>query len=238
MYINKVKLEKFVLESKREYPFNLPFIQHFSEMEFKNSVTFLVGENGTGKSTLLESIAVSYGFNEDPVTKKYSFSSMPTHSNLSDYITLTKGAIRPKNGYFLRAGSFYNITSVIDKLDEIDPLLQNKDSENTVNLHGNSYMSLVNRFYGHGLYILDEPEAALSPSKQLSLISKIYELIKLNSQFIIATHSPILMAFPNANIYVMDDTGAHLTDYKETEQYYITRQFLENPGKMLREIIS
>jgi predicted ATPase len=236
LYLSKLKLQKPDTAEENDYVFSLPVVRNLSELELNKRVTFFVGENGTGKSTLLEAIAVNYGFNPEGGTKNFNFSSKETHSPLHRYLTLAKGIMRPKDGFFLRAETFYNVASEVDRLDEICPLL---DSYGGTSLHkqshGESFLSLMlNRFGGKGLYILDEPEAALSPSRQFTMLARMAELVKQNSQFIIATHSPILMAYPDADIFVLCDDGIRLTPYEETEHYILTKQFLDNPQRMLK----
>lgn len=224
---------------EESYIKNLPVVNHLNNLHLSKSVTFFVGENGSGKSTLLEAIAVNCGFNAEGGTKNFCFSSKETHSDLYKYITVVKSINRPKDGFFLRAESFYNVATEIEILDK-DAWGGNRivDSYGGRSLHcmshGESFMALMtNRFSGHGLYILDEPEAALSPIKQMAMLSVINELVKKKSQFIIATHSPILMAYPDADIYVIDDDDIVKTPYKKTDNYMITRKFLENPEKMM-----
>ena len=238
-YIRSVRLSSPVDETS--YLHNLPVVRHLANMEempFSRDVTFLVGENGTGKSTLLEAIAVAYGFNAEGGTRNFSFSTSETHSDLHRHLTLSRSAY-PKDGFFLRAESFYNAVSYIDDLDAI-PVSQPRivTSYGGTSLHkqshGESFLALVeNRFGGNGIYLLDEPEAALSPSRLMTLLVHIHELVKKNSQFIIATHSPILMAYPGAEVYRLSEESICLVNYRETEHYQLTRRFLENPEKML-----
>lgn len=220
----------------------LPVVKNLGkidELRFSSNVTFLVGENGTGKSTLLEAVAISMGFNAEGGTRNFRFSTAETHSNFSEFITVVKG-VRPRDGFFLRAESFYNVASYIDEIDSA-PSFQPPviESYGGVSLHaqshGESFLSLVkNRFKGNGIYLLDEPEAALSPSRQMTLMVLINELIRDNSQFIIATHSPILMAFPNAQVVELTDDAINSgVAYKQTEHYRLTKQFIDNPEKML-----
>lgn len=238
-FINRVFLNKNI--DSDCYLYNLPIVQYLikdNAINFENDVTFFVGENGTGKSTLLEAIAVAYGFNAEGGTKNFNFSTNNTHSELCDYLTISKSKYA-KDGFFLRAESFYNVATNIDELNNELPLLQ---SYGGVSLHkqshGESFLALIqNRFGGNGLYILDEPEAALSPSRLLTLIAEIYSLVKNNSQFIIATHSPILMAFPNAQIYQLTEDGIEIVSYKETEHYQLTKSFLENPEHILKYLL-
>ena len=230
---------------KGSYLNNLPVIKYLSKAEnlsLNSNVTFFVGENGTGKSTLLEAIAVAYGFNAEGGSKNFTFSTNATHSELYKHLSLAKRGFA-RDGFFLRAESLYNVATNIDVMDKepsFDPPVI--ESYGGVSLHnqshGESFLSIVqNRFFGNGLYILDEPEAALSPMRLLTLIAEINELVKKDSQFIIATHSPILMAFPNAEILEFSKDGIAKTDYKNTEHYKITKSFLENPEKMLHYLL-
>ena len=219
------------------------YLMEGKSLAFDRPVTFLVGENGAGKSTLLEAIAVSCGFNPEGGTRNFSFSTRDTHSVLGQYLTPARRRY-PKDGFFLRAESFYNVATNIDEMDEA-PSLGSRliESYGGVSLHkqshGESFLALVqNRFGGHGLYLLDEPEAALSPARQLTLLGEMHQLVGLQSQFIIATHSPILMAYPGALIYLLDETGIRPVRYEETEHYQLTRRFLEDPDRMLRYLFA
>lgn len=219
------------------------YLMEGRELTFDRPVTFLVGENGSGKSTLLEAIAVSCGFNAEGGTRNFRFSTRVTHSELGEYLTAARRRY-PKDGFFLRAESFYNVASYIDEMDE-GPALAPRiiDSYGGVSLHhqshGESFLALVqNRFGGQGLYLLDEPEAALSPARLLTLLGEIHRLVEEDSQFVIATHSPILMAYPGARIYVLSDSGIEAVDYRETEHYQLTKRFLEDPERMLRYLFA
>jgi len=231
LFIKEIRLNNAINSADNfVYPFSLPIVRHLNKVHIEEKVTFLAGENGSGKSTLLEAVAVNFGFNPEGGSKNFNFSTKDTHSVLHEYITLVKGAIRPKDGFFLRTESFYNIASEVEELD-----LQYGDKSLHAMSHGEGLLSLMeNRFWGNGLYILDEPEAALSPQKQLELLVLINELVNKNSQFIIATHSPIIMAFPGAQIYVLTENGFDLTPYKQTQHYNLTKQFLDNPDRMLK----
>ena len=217
-------------------------LQKLKELRFTSNVTFLVGENGTGKSTLLEAIAVSTGFNAEGGTRNFRFSTADTHSELNEYITVVKG-LHPRDGFFLRAESFYNVASYIDELDR-EPSFGGFviDGYGGISLHeqshGESFLALVkNRFGGNGIYLLDEPEAALSPSRQMTLMVLMNELVRENSQFIIATHSPILMAFPDAQVIELTEDDIRTVPYRQTEHFQLTRRFLNNPEKMLEMLL-
>lgn len=224
------------------YVFGLPVVKHLGCLPFASNVTFFVGENGTGKSTLMEALAVNYGFNAEGGSKNFLFSTAETHSCLADYITVVKGVRQPKDGFFLRAESFYNVATEVDVLadDGQDSAFYKSYGGKSLHRqsHGESFLSLaLHRFRGNGLYLLDEPEAALSPTRQMTLLAHIAQLAGQGSQFIIATHSPILLALPGADIFVLDETGICKTPYQKTEHYIITKQFLNNTEGILRELL-
>ena len=234
-YISQVR---FIGELDRNsYLQVLPAVQYLrkvSTLNFSSPVTFFVGENGTGKSTLLEAIAVAFGFNAEGGTRNFRFSTNQTHSELCDNISLVKRAYA-NDGFFLRAESLYNAATYID---EVEATLNYGAVSLHHQSHGESFMSIVqNRFSGNGLYLLDEPEAALSPMRLLTLLAEIQRLTEMNSQFIIATHSPILMAFPGAEIMEFSADGIRKVSYKETEHYQITKRFLDNPEQMLHYLL-
>jgi len=219
------------------YPFNIPAVRSLRKTEMLSldkPVTFFVGENGTGKSTLIEAIAVAMGFNGEGGSRDFFFTTQRTHSELCDYLTIAK-SVTPKDGFFLRAESFYNTASYLDKNSSLTRYGGVSFHEQS---HGEAFLSLaMNRFEGNGLYILDEPESALSPQRLMSLLVVIDELVKNNSQFIIATHSPILMAYPNADILEFSENGIRKIGYRETEHYIITKQFIDMPEQMMKYLL-
>ena len=229
-YITGIRLR----DMPQGYLARLPAVKHLyrsKELEFTNPVTFFVGENGSGKSTLLEAIAVAAGFNPEGGSRDFVFSTRRTHSDLCDLITPIR-TIPPKDGFFLRAESFYNTASYLDENSTMKRYGGVSFHEQS---HGESFLSLVtNRFEGNGLYIMDEPEAALSPQRLLTLLVLMDELVKKSSQFIIATHSPIIMAFPGADIIQFSENGMERVSYRETESYRITKQFMDDPERMIK----
>jgi len=232
-YITGIRLR----DMPQGYLANLPAVKHLyrsKELEFKNPVTFFVGENGSGKSTLLEAIAVAAGFNAEGGSRDFVFSTRRTHSDLCDLITTIR-TIPPEDGFFLRAESFYNTASYLDENSTMKRYGGVSFHEQS---HGESFLSLVtNRFEGNGLYIMDEPEAALSPQRLLTLLVMMDELVKKRSQFIIATHSPIIMAFPGADIIQFSENGMERVSYRETESYRITKQFMDDPERMIKYLL-
>ncbi len=242
-YLLEVKLKRDKVASFDHYPFSLPVVRNLHALELHPKVTFIIGENGSGKSTLLEAIATAWGFNPEGGTKNFKFQTRASHSVLHEYITVVKGIRRAKDGFFLRAESFFNVASEIERLDEepafSPPII---DSYGGISLHqqshGESFFALMmNRFGGNGVYVLDEPEAALSPQRQLAMIARLHQLVQSHSQFVIATHSPILMAYPDACIYQIGDSSLQQIEYEQTEHYLVTKAFLGNPKRHLDQLL-
>jgi predicted ATPase len=236
-YVAEIELKRDEVESFERYPFSLAAVRPLDRLEFHPAVTFFVGENGSGKSTLLEAVAVACGFNAEGGSKNFRFGTRESHSELHRFLRVSRGHPRPRDGYFFRAESFFNVATEIEKLDAepgAGPPIGPSYSEHSLHeqSHGESFLALVlNRFRGHGLYLLDEPEAALSPKRQLAVLTRIHDLVAEQSQFIIATHSPILMAYPEAFIYQFSAAGIERIAYEETEHYRITRNFLADPRR-------
>ena len=239
-FISSIELKRDEVESFDRYPFSLAAVRPLEQLEFHPAVTFFVGENGSGKSTLLEAIAVACGFNAEGGSKNFRFGTRESHSELHRFLRVSRGHPRPRDGFFFRAESFFNVATEIEKLDAepgVDPPIGPAYSEHSLHeqSHGESFLALmVNRFHGNGLYLLDEPEAALSPQRQLAVMTRIHDLVQQKCQFVIATHSPMLMAYPDAFIYQFSADGIERVEYRETEHYRITRGFLANPERMLR----
>ena len=209
-------------------------LRDVEKIEFQSAVSLFVGENGTGKSTLLEAIAVAHGFNPEGGTKNYVFSTYDSHSELCDAIRIAKGYRKEKWGYFLRAESFYNVATQEEKYADIaHPSMQYHKKS-----HGESFLDLAqDNIKSNGLYLLDEPEAALSPQRQLTLLTQIYKCANDGAQFIIATHSPILLGIPNAQIFCFDNGKIHTCTYEETDSYKITEMFINNRKSLLQKLL-
>ena len=209
-------------------------LHDLKSLKFTSPITFFVGENGSGKSTLLEAIAIAAGFNPEGGSRNYHFSTFDSHSELCEAIRIVRGYNRPGWGYFLRAESFYNVaTKEMDYADEDHPSQKYHEKS-----HGESFLTLAqNQFRPHGLYLLDEPEAALSPQRQLTLLINIHECAKAGAQFFIVTHSPILLGMPEAEILTFDEGKLHSCDYEETSSYQITELYINNRKQLLERLL-
>ncbi|MCQ4087725.1 AAA family ATPase [Saccharibacillus sp. JS10] len=242
-YLRRIQLQKENIENHDQYPFNLPVVNEVEQIHFHDRVTYIVGENGVGKSTLLEAIAVAWGFNAEGGTLNFTFSTAETHSSLHQCLRLIKGTVMPKDGFFFRAESYYNMATEIDELDKGESLGGRViDSYGGRSLHEQShgeafFATFMNRFGSDGLFILDEPEAALSPVRQLAMLSRIHELVQKGGQFIISTHSPLLMAYPYSRLYHLTANGIRESRWEETEHYQVTRQFLNHHEQMLKHLL-
>ncbi len=224
------------------YPYSMPVVAGLvggAGLALNPGATFLVGENGSGKSTLIEAIAMAAGFNPEGGSPNFHFGTRSSESDLGRYVVLRRGHPNPRTGYFLRAESFYNVATEIEMIgrESGQSLL---DSYGGVSLHershGESFLALVmNRFGPNGLYVLDEPEAALSVRGCMALIARMIDLVAQNCQFVVATHSPILLALPGATILEIDDEGGIApTGYDDALPVQITREFCAAPDRYLR----
>lgn len=234
LYIRKMSL----IDSppKESYLNRIPAVKHLAEhgIEFHKQVTFFVGENGSGKSTLTEALAVSQGFNPEGGTKNFNFHTNDTHSVLYWHLRVARGAVYPKRGFFLRAESLYNVATNIEELG-IEGCYGGSLHQRS---HGESFLALIEgKFAGNGLYILDEPEAALSPGGIIRMMQRMDELVKQDSQFIISTHSPMLMAFPDAEVYEIRKDGIRSVRFQDTDHYRTTVRFLQNPESAIEDIL-
>ncbi|KAB1438196.1 AAA family ATPase [Candidatus Galacturonibacter soehngenii] len=228
--------------SNNSYLKEIPSISQLEILNFDNEITYFVGENGTGKSTLLEAIAVAYGFNPEGGTINYNFSTYDDVSELSNAIKISKGIKRPKGGYFFRAESFFNVASKLEDYRDLTPKEVFYERYGGKSLHeqshGESFLSFFQTNEREGIYIMDEPEAALSPQRQLSLLIQISRMAKAGSQFIIATHSPILLGIPNGSIYSFDNEQINLCKYEETECYNVTKLFINDRESFIKRLLN
>ena len=231
-YLKEIALKRESIEDFDSYPFCIPAIRKLKTLKFHPDVTFFVGENGSGKSTLIVAIAVALGYNPEGGTKQSQFTTSRTHSELHRHLRLVRSFKKPGDEYFLRAESFYNLATFMEETGYLRGYGGKSLHQQS---HGESFMAtLLNKLTGGGLYIMDEPEAALSPSRQMAALSAIHHLVEQDSQFIIATHSPILLAYPRACIYQLDDKALREIQYEETEHFSVTRQFLNGYQQLLK----
>lgn len=236
-FVRHAKLIRERVPSMDVYPYVIPAVRAIESIELHPAVTFLVGENGSGKSTVIEGLAVAMRLSGEGGSRNLHVQTHNTVSPLAEALRVVRTHNTPRDFFFLRAESFYNVATRIDQMGAgaYDPYGGVSLHEQS---HGESFLALVhNRFRGRGFYLLDEPEAALSPMRQLRLLVMIDELVKEGAQLVIATHSPILMAYPRATIYVLDQTGAHPTRWEDTEAVAITRMFLANPAARLAQLL-
>lgn len=217
------------------YPFSIPAVRELGHFDFHPNVTFFVGENGSGKSTVLEALALALGFGSEGGTRNVQFRTADSVSPLHDVLRLARGVPKPRDGYFLRAESFFNLATYMDETGYLQGYGGRSLHRQS---HGESFMAvLLNKLRGDGIYLLDEPEAALSPTRQLAALSAIHQLVEDASQFIIATHSPILLAYPNARILQFDRSGISEVAFEDTEHYAVTRDFLNNYQRRLDQLL-
>jgi predicted ATPase len=218
------------------YPFSIPAVRELGNFDFHPNVTFFVGENGAGKSTVLEGLALALGFGSEGGTRNVQFKTADSVSPLHEVLRLARGVPKPKDGYFLRAESFFNLATYMDETGYLEGYGGRSLHRQS---HGESFMAvLLNKLRGDGIYLLDEPEAALSPSRQLAALSAIHRLVEDSSQFVIATHSPILLAYPNARIIQFDRSGISQVAFEDTEHFAVTKDFLNNYPRRLEQLLA
>ncbi|MBE0544287.1 MAG: AAA family ATPase [Verrucomicrobia bacterium] len=236
-YFEAVRLEREAVTDFTRYPFSIPSIRHLTRLEFHPAVTFFIGENGSGKSTLLEAIAVRAGFSAEGGDKQLQFVTHDTHSPLHECLRLERSFGRPTDGFFLRAESFYNVASELETRGSSFRAYGGKPLHEQS--HGESFLAVMKeRLQGGGVYLFDEPEAALSPQRQLSVLTLMHRLVHHQSQLVIATHSPILLAYPNARIFQFAESGISEIKYADTQHFLITRDFLNRHERMLEILLN
>jgi predicted ATPase len=241
-FIREVTLLRDRIASFDAYPFSIPAVRHLHSLKLNPAVTFLVGENGSGKSTLIEAIAISAGLNAEGGSRNFRFSARGTESELHLYLRLVRNLRRPRDSFFLRADSFFNVATYLDELALDDGSVYDAYGGQSLHekSHGESFLALLgHRFGGNALYLLDEPEAGLSAVTQLTLLAAMNDLaVHKGCQFLIATHSPIVLAYPAATIYMLAEDGIAEVAYEDTEHYSLTRDFLNDRERYLRELFA
>ncbi|MGC6176289.1 AAA family ATPase [Lacrimispora sp. 38-1] len=239
-YIQSIRIDWEKLE-RDSYLNDISSLKNLESIHFNKNITFFAGENGTGKSTLLEAIGVAYGFNPEGGTLNYRFSTYDDVSELSNALTLSKGAKRSKFNYFFRAESFFNVATKAEDYRDNTPkeifYQQYGGKSLHEQSHGESFIHFFQSFSKEGLYLMDEPEAALSPQRQLTLLMQIVNLARQGAQFIIATHSPILLGIPDSEIMLFDNDGITLCEYEDTESYQVTELFINHRHEFLNRLL-
>jgi predicted ATPase len=243
-FLVRLQLVAERIASRDQYPFSIPAVAGVDGLSLHPEVTYFVGENGSGKSTLLEAIAVAAGFNAEGGSMNFHFSTRSSESALAGALRLVRSVRRPRTGFFLRAESFFNLATAIEQLDQepgLGPPIAASYGARALHeqSHGESFIALaLHRFGPDGLYVLDEPEAALSPLRQMSMLRRMRDLVRQGCQFIVATHAPILLAYPGACIYELDEQGLRQVGYDDTSTVRVTREFLGDRGRTLEELFS
>jgi predicted ATPase len=242
-FLLDVTLLREKVPSWDDYPFNLPVVRNLETLSLHPNVTFIIGENGTGKSTLLEAVAAGMGFNPEGGSRNFRFSTRASHSELFRYLRLSRSARRMRDGFFFRAESYFNLATEIERLDAepaFSPPIISYFGNRSLHeqSHGESFLALFkNRLGGDGFYIIDEPEAALSPSRQLTLLIVLHDLVKRGAQFVIATHSPIIMAYPRSRIVLLLNDSIEEVQYTETDHYLTTKSFFNDHVNVLKRLL-
>ncbi len=235
--LREIRIQKEKVKDWEEYPFSIPVIKNLNEIQFKSKICFFVGENGSGKSTLLEGIAENYGLGREGGSRNISFqtSNEVSSTKLSEVLRL-RWSQKILNGYFLRAESFFNVANYLDELAK-EPWIGKTAYDGYggksphKRSHGEAFFTLFQeRLSEGGFLLLDEPEAALSPQRQLSFLIVLHDILKNeNTQIIIASHSPIILAFPGAQILSFDSGQIEEITYENTKPYQIVKNFVQNP---------
>jgi predicted ATPase len=234
LYLHSLSLRREGVPSFERFPFSLPAVRQLERIRFRAPVTFLVGENGSGKSTLLEAVAASWAFEPAGGSRKPLYEPHEWGPGLHEHLDVERGPLRPTDHFFLRAESFHQVATDVDRAGMASAFGGRSLHEQS---HGESFVAVfMDRLLGGGLYLMDEPEAALSPTRQLSVLARMHDLVGQRSQFLVATHSPILMGYPGADILLLDEDGIRRVDYEETEHYVVTREFLANRERLLAEL--
>ena len=234
-YIREIQIDWSEI-SKESYLRRIPALSGMENLEFDSPVTIFCGENGTGKSTLLEAIASAAGFNPEGGSKNYMFSTHADYSELNDAIRLVRGIRREQWGYFFRADSFFNVATAEE---EYGKLSMRGSARYHYMSHGESFLKLMQEsLSGDGLFLLDEPDEALSPLRQMTMLYEICRTVKEGAQFVIATHSPILLGIPDAQILSFDGGSVHPITYEETDSYRIMKGFLNDRERYLKNLLS
>jgi predicted ATPase len=235
-FLLRLQLVRERIADAATYPFSIPAIAAADGLALHPQVTYFVGENGSGKSTLLEAIAVAAGFNPEGGSMNFRFSTRSSESSLADALRLIRSVRRPRTGFFLRAESFFNLATVVDELNVVGSYGGRSLQEQS---HGESFIALaLHRFGPQGLYLLDEPEAALSPLRQMSMLRRIHDLVQQGCQFLVATHAPILLAYPGAWIYELDESGLRRVEYDATATVRVTQDFLGDRDATLADLFA
>ncbi len=250
--LHKIALLRDRVGDWSQYPYSVPAIAGLRTIDVTSRVLFLVGENGSGKSTFLEALALACGFGPEGGSRNFRFSTREESDRriadsalveLAAALRLSWRGTKHRDGFFLRAESFFNVATFLDRLAAESPAALGPYGGVSLHeqSHGESFLALfLERFSGAGLYLLDEPEAALSTARQLSLMIRIHDLLAgdADAQFVIASHSPILLAFPGAQICSFDANGIRQVAYRETDAFILTRRFIDDPDRTLRELFA
>jgi len=236
-FVLEVILKRDVAPPPDVYPFSLPVVRALDRLTLHPRVTFLLGENGAGKSTLLEGIAVAAGLNPEGGSRNLRFQTRASHSSLSEYLRLVRGPVRPSDSFFVRSETLYTLATALEDPSLGGVLQHYGDTSLHERSRGEALMALVTNRLGGGFYLFDEPEAGLSPTRQLAFVAAMHQLVRRGSQLVLATHSPIILAYPDALIYEL--TAGQIVEraYEATDHYRVTADFFTHRGPMLKELL-